>query len=602
MNAKKAKELQIAKNAKTNPKALFKYISTKTKPKEGITNLTKKDSTLTENDSEKSNVLNDFFSSVFVEEGDGPVPEFTTDFNNVLSDLIITDEDMLKVLSKLNSSKSPGPDAIHPRILKELQEQLSHPLKLLFMKTIKDGKLPDSWKEAEVIPIFKNKGRKDSPSNYRPVSLTSIICKIFEHFVRDALYTHLIENCLLSKDQFGFCKARSCVSQLLVTINEWFNCIDKKIPVDAAYLDFRKAFDSVPHKRLISKLYGYGVRGKVLNWISDFLSERTQYVNVNNNPSCKVPVTSGVPQGSVLGPCLFIYYINDLPDATKCLIKIFADDTKAYLPVQSNDDHDMLQYSINKLVEWTDKWLLKFNSDKCNILYLGKNNPKHKYFIKEGDTISELSETTCEKDLGVFIDPLLSFNFHVSSTIKKARRMSGLIIRNISCKSPAIMVPLFKALVRPILEYANVVWCPFNKNHILQLEKVQQQFTKRINGMYNMSYPDRLYKLKLPSLEYRRLRGDYIETYKILNDIYDPLTTHSLLTLETNKRTRSNGFKLKKIRTKRKPYGKFFTNRTVNRWNRLPKQIASADSINTFKNKLDVHLSDIVYSTKIVSY
>lgn len=164
------------------------------------------------------------------------------------------------------------------------------------------------------------------------------------------------------------------------------------------------------------------------------------------------------------------------------------------------------------------------------------------------------------------------------------------------------MVPLFKALVRPILEYANVVWCPFNKNHILQLEKVQQQFTKRINGMYNMSYPDRLYKLKLPSLEYRRLRGDYIETYKILNDIYDPLTTHSLLTLETNKRTRSNGFKLKKIRTKRKPYGKFFTNRTVNRWNRLPKQIASADSINTFKNKLDVHLSDIVYSTKIVSY
>ena len=163
--------------------------------------------------------------------------------------------------------------------------------------------------------------------------------------------------------------------------------------------------------------------------------------------------------------------------------------------------------------------------------------------------------------------------------------MSGLIIRNISYKSPDIMVPLFVALIRPILEYANVVWCPFNKNNILNLEKVQQQFTKRINGMYNMSYPERLYKLKLHSLEYRRLRGDYIETYKIINDIYDPITTHSLLTLDTNSRTRTNGFKLKKIRTKRKPYGQFFTNRIVNRWNRLPKQIVSADSLKSFKDK-----------------
>jgi len=242
----------------------------------------------------------------------------------------------------------------------------------------------------------------------------------------------------------------------------------------------------------------------------------------------------------------------------------------------------ILQYSINKLVEWTDIWLLRFNSDKCNILYIGSNNPKHKYYLKEGDTISELKETTCEKDLGVFVDPLLTFNFHVSSTIKKARRMSGLIIRNIACKSPAIMVPLFKALIRPILEYANVVWCPYNKNNILKIEKVQQQFTKRINGMYNLSYPDRLLKLKLPSLEYRRLRGDFIETYKILNNTYDPLTTHSLLTLDPNKRTRSNGYKLEKIRTKRQPYGKYFTNRTVNKWNRLPKQIVSADSLNSF--------------------
>ena len=146
-----------------------------------------------------------------------------------------------------------------------------------------------------------------------------------------------------------------------------------------------------------------------------------------------------------------------------------------------------------------------------------------------------------------------------------------------------------------------VVWCPYNKNNILKIEKVQQQFTKRINGMYNLSYPDRLLKLKLPSLEYRRLRGDFIETYKILNNIYDPLTTHSLLTLDPNIITRSNGYKLEKIRTKRQPYGTLFTNK-MDKWNRLPKQIVSADSLNSFKNKLDMHFNDILYSTKIVSY
>lgn len=418
--AKMTKELKIAKEAKTNPKALFKYISSKTKPKEAIANLIKDDDSLTTNDLEKSHVLNKFFSSVFVEEGDGPVPEFTTDFTTILEDINVSDADMLKVLNSLKTSKSPGPDTIHPRILKELSSELAPPLRMLFTKTFNDGKLPDSWKEAEVKPIFK-KGRKDSPGNYRPVSLTSVICKIYETFIRDALNNHLINNCLLSNEQYGFCKARSCVSQLLVTINEWFNSLDNK--VDAAYLDFRKAFDSVPHKRLPTKLYGYGVRGKVLQWITNFLLNRTQYVNVNNNFSDKVAVTSGVPQGSVLGPSLFIYFINDLPDATTCLIKIFADDTKAYMPIRSKEDQEKLQYSIDRLVEWTDKWLIKFNSEKCKILYLGSNNPKYKYHIKEGDQVSELTETTSEKDLGVFIDPCLTFNDRISTAVKKSKKI-----------------------------------------------------------------------------------------------------------------------------------------------------------------------------------
>ena len=596
-NLKKLKERTIAKDIKTNPKNLYRYISSKTKPMEDISHLIDDQGNLTKNDKEKCEVLNEFFSSVFVNEGDGPVLTFTSNFKTELTTITINDENMQKALNNLNSSKSPGPDQVHPRVLKELAEQLSHPLRLLFDKTLRDGKIPESWKVAEVKPIFK-KGKKSSPGNYRPVSLTSIICKVFESFIRDALCEHITNNNLLSVDQFGFCRGRSCVSQLLVTVEEWFSSLDKSIPVDAAYLDFRKAFDSVPHKRLVSKLYGYGVRGPVLDWVTDFLTNRSQYVNVNNSCSDRVPVTSGVPQGSVLGPSLFVYYINDLPDVSTTPLKIFADDTKVYVPLHSDIDQANLQNSINQLVDWSEKWMIRFNSEKCKILHLGKNNPKYNYVIKEGDKLSTLEETKCEKDLGVNIDPELNFNTHIKLTIKKARRISGMILRNITYKSKSILIPLYKALIRPILEYGNAVWCPYLKKDINEIEKVQRHFTKKIHKTKNLDYEVRLRVQKLPSLEFRRLRGDLIEVFKILKAKYDPLTTNSLLTRQETV-LRSNKFKLQKNRVNTKQYLKFFSNRVINIWNKLPNHIVVTDDLNKFKNRIDDHLSDLMFSTNL---
>lgn len=381
--------------------------------------------------------------------------------------------------------------------------------------------------------------------------------------------------------------------------DEWFQSLDNKIPVDAAYLDFRKAFDSVPHKRLAAKLHGYGVKGNILEWIINFLQDRTQYVNVNGQSSDKVPVTSGVPQGSVLGPTLFIYFINDLPDGAESFIKIFADDTKAYSPINSHEDQQKLQRTINKLVEWTDKWLLKFKRDKCKILHLGKTNPKHEYTIKENGITTKLTETKCEKDLGIMVDPLLNFNEHISSTVKKARRTSSMLLRHISHKTKNIMVPLYKALVRPMMEYGNSVWCPSWKKDIKRIEDVQKNFTRHIIGMRTLSYEERLSTLKLPSQAYRRLRGDLIEVFKIIHKKYDPKTTKSLLPLNTNTKTRTNSLKLAKPRAQKKPYQEFFTNRVINAWNSLPKSIVTSTSQNMFKNKLDRHFCHIKYSLNV---
>ena len=597
---KKQRELKIAKDVKQNPKAFFNYISQKTKPKENVTNLINKDGNLTESDLEKAEVLNTFFGEVFTEE-DGRDIEFSNKSDIILNNISITTEDMENKLLKLNVNKSCGPDNLHPKILKELASELAYPLKLLFDKTLSEGRIPTKWKLAEVRPIFK-KGDKSTPGNYRPVSLTSVCCKIFESFIKGALYSHLADNKLLSQHQFGFCEGRSCVSQLLGIIDDWLSSKDNNTPVDAVYLDFRKAFDTVPHNRLLKKLKGYGIDGNILQWISSFLSGRKQFVSINGQESETVNVTSGVPQGSVLGPTLFIYFINDLPSISTEKTKIFADDTKSYTEIHSINDAQKLQTCINLLVDWSEKWLLRFNSSKCKILHLGKNNPKYEYYIYNDGVKSVLEETTSEKDLGVLVDNNLDFKGHVNETVKKSRQVSGLIMSTIENKTKDIMVLLFKALVRPKLEYANSVWCPYNKFIIKHIEQVQRHYTKRITGTKGMTYYERLVYLKLPSLEYRRVRGDLIETYKIKTGLYDPITTSTLFDLPYNKNTRNNSSKIFKKRAKQKPYQKFFTNRIVNLWNSLPKFVVQAKNLNDFKNKIDSHLNEHKYNIDLELY
>ena len=600
----KNKENKIAKNIKTNSKAFYQYIASKTVIKEGIYNLINKNGDVIKEDKDKCELLNDYFSSVFTTEDTDDIPVFKHNNDSLpsLETCTVTLKDMENAIHNLNANKSPGPDNFHPKFLKSCCKTLSLPFKILFDNTLHEGCIPTDWKIAEVRPIFK-KGDKTNPCNYRPVSLTSVICKLFEKFIKESLNKHLTENNILSKEQFGFVSGRNTITQLLVTINDWMIELDNDNIVDAAYMDFRKAFDTVPHQRLITKLKSYNIKGPILNWIVSFLTGRTQYVKINNATSNNHKVTSGVPQGSVLGPTLFIYFINDLPNINHdSNIKIFADDTKAYNCIKNQDDVENLQKVIDEMFLWTQKWLLKFNKDKCKILHIGKKNPKNKYYVGSEQDKQELEDTDLEKDLGIFIDPNLDFKKHIKNIVKKASYLSYKILKNFTYRDANILVPLFKTLIRPILEYGNTIWANGIKKYKNLVENVQRKFTKYIKGLTNVPYEERLKSIKLPSLEFRLIRGDMIQVFKIANKYYDPITTNSIFNFSDNSRLRGHNFKIIKQITNKTKFSNFFTNRVVNTWNKLPSNIVNANSINEFKNLFDKHYHEAQYKINLDIY
>ena len=254
-----------------------------------------------------------------------------------MPDISIAAEGIDKLLVGLNPHKAAGPDKFKPIVLQTLHKELAPILQLIFQRPLDTGKLPDIWKEANVSPIFK-KGEKSDPSNYRPISLTCVLCKVLEHIVASSVAKHFTELDILYDLQHGFREKRSCETQLIMLVDELAKNMQMGKQTDLILLDFSKAFDKVAHEKLILKLHQNGIRGDTLNWIKDFLDNRKQTVVINGINSDEVPVSSGVPQGSVLGPILFLAYINDLPEQVKSRVRLFADDTAMYLAISSTTE------------------------------------------------------------------------------------------------------------------------------------------------------------------------------------------------------------------------------------------------------------------------
>ena len=436
--AKKEKELEIAKQVKSNPKIFWKYVNSKTKTRTGIgelnmpgTNDERGKPLKAKSDEDKAKILAEFFSSVFTQEKEGDIPSLDKEADIFVESCNIDIKEVEKKLERLNPSKSPGPDNIHPRILKELAAELSVglPLQIIFETSIRTASVPTIWKEGQITAIYKNKGSKNDAGNYRPVSLTSVAGKTLEKFIANRLMDHMRTNNYLSDQQFGFISSRSTGLQLLKVMDDWTRALEQGHEVHTTYMDFMKAFDTVPHRRLLSKLKGYGVRANLLEWIRAFLDDRKQLVLVNGKASNWHKVTSGIPQGSVLGPVLFVLYINDLPEIIKSKCFMFADDTKVYRIILGLEDVALMQEDITSLQGWSDKWLLRFHPKKCKAMAIGKSKYEPEYVLNGEEESCKLEIISDEKDIGVYVDTKLNFRKHMQAMVNKANSRMAVISR-----------------------------------------------------------------------------------------------------------------------------------------------------------------------------
>ena len=326
-------------------------------------------------------------------------------------------------------------------------------------------------------------------------------------------------------------------------------------------------------------------------WIQNWLSNRRQKVGVDGEFSEWAKVTSGVPQGSVLGPILFQIYINDFDNSIISKLNKFADDSKLGKGVTSEEDIECLRKDLRNLEQWSKDWQMQFNTEKCSVMHLGRNNTASQYMIN--DIILNKSEK--ERDLGVIVDKNLKFSEHCSKVANSANVTLGMIRRTIHCKSKSIITRLYKALVRPQLEYCVQAWRPYLKKDIEKLEKVQRRATKMISECSRFSYEDRLKITGLPSLEERRNRGDLIEVFKMLKG-FSKIDYRQFFKLAENSRTRGHSYKLVLSRSRLEVRKHFFSQRVVSEWNKLPTSVVEATSVNCFKNKYDNYVNNRVNS------
>ena len=569
--AKADYENKLVENLKEKPKLFFNYTRHFTRSSSSIDYLMEEGKKVT-SDKEKADLLNKFFISTQTKSTDFK-PENVTKPPNVkhtLRDINFSEQGVRKRLKKVKPDKSSGPDDISAKVLRHCPN-IAIALTMLFNKSMQTGVTPQDWRDGNITPLHK-KGPRSDKNNYRAVTLTSQVAKLLESLIEDHMRRVFKLNKTISCQQHGFQAKCSCVSQLLECLEDWTLAFDNGHQTDAIYLDMSKAFDVVHHAALIYKLRCAGIRGKVLNWIESFLTNRRQRVVMRNGTSRYEKVLSGVPQGSILGPLLFLIFINDIPNCVISTVKLFADDAKLYRIIKNKEDCHKLQNDLNQLSAWSSMWYMNFNAGKCVVLQI-KKNIQYPYTLcgKVLETVSH------QKDLGVWVSDDLSPKKHIAEVVKKCNQRIGLIKRCFTDLTPEKIQVLYTTMIRPTIEYASPVWAPYYKCDANKLDSIQSKIEKLSKEPLNFE-----------SLESRRNKIDLKETYKFLNDKYK--TPGENYFKRSKLRLRGHSHKLLKPHVKTNVRKSFWSVRVIDRWNKLPEEVVCAQSTDAFDKKMRLAL------------
>ena len=559
----------------------YNYVASRSKVKEYIGTIKDSQGKEITDSKEKAELLSSFFSKVLTKENDN-IPNLSCHLpqGDRLKTVYFSPERVNEAIQRSKDSLSAGPDGIPSRVYKVAGDIMAYPLSVLFNTSMSSGVVPEDWKLANIKPIFK-KGTRASASNYRPISLTSVACRIMERCIKGDLMRHLEKNNLINESQHGFRSGKSTLTNLLEYTEAVTEAVDKGYEVHAIYFDFKKAFDKVPHKKLLMKVQASGIQGYLLEWLTAWLSRRKQRVCVHNEYSEWVNVISSVPQGSVLGPLLFLIYINDLGNDVRSTLSLFADDTKVFRTIKTAEDREILQEDIDSMTLWCKVWQMEFNISKCHVLSFGSRASSPKYNLAG----NSLSCADYEKDVGVLVPSNLKFHEQCATAIAKANSVLGLIKRAFHSRDQVTIINAFKTYVLPHLDFCVQIWAPGNKSWQDKLERVQKRALRLIPSLSGLDYQTKLEKTGLLSLCDRRKMFDLVEMYK--------RTKKGVVRYQINsKNTRSAENKLLEVPKFRLDIRKnSFSVRASQEWNQIPKPLRDSETLFMFKKNIKKYLS-----------
>lgn len=575
-------------NLHQNTKNFWKIVKSKQVDNNGIPPLNHNNQT-TNDSQEKAEILNSYFQSVYTQEDLKNIPNMTGNQIPDIPEIEITVEGVKKLLEDMEPNKASGPDQIPARILKECANEIAPILTAIFTQSLHTGELPSDWLISHISPIFK-KGNPSQPCNYRPIALTSICCKTLEHIITSHIMTHLDRHNILNDSQHGFRKRRGCDTQLIITTSDLAASLENKKQVDAVLLDFSKAFDRVPHTRLLKKLKHYGVTGRIHDWIKIFLTTRKQRVILDGKLSSTAEVTSSVPQGTVLGPLCFLIYINDMPNcvSTGTKTRLFADDAFVYREINDDSDHEAFQHDLDALSSWGSDWQMNFNTDKCYTMHFSNNKSHTITPYKLCGNV--LSTTNSHSYLGITFSSDLKWSTHINNVTNSCKRVLGVIRRNFRSCSPDVKSRLYLSLVQPKMEYGSAAWFPILKQDAHKLDMVQRSAARLCLNDYSResSVSSMILNLKWTGLETRREIIRLTMMFKISHGLVD-IDWLNHLSKPQRKLKRTHDLTYQRQAAKTKIYETSFFPWTTRLWNDLPHDILDATTLSTFKTGLKNH-------------